>query len=157
MGFTQKSFAGVVPSTEEFDDVDKEAEGKIKNLSSAVGELLDQSQIDRALKKVLEFSAYFNQYFQHKEPWKKGKGTNNCVYLSVNAVRSIAITLFPFLPDSAEKIWRQLNMKGKVEEQKWESISEVGVEPNHEIGTPSPLFKKVEESDIALYKAKLGA
>jgi methionyl-tRNA synthetase len=157
LGFTQKSFAGVVPSTEEFDDVDKEAEDKIKNLSSVVGELLDQNQIDRALKKILEFSAHFNQYFQHKEPWKKGKGTNNCVYLSVNAVRSIAITLFPFLPESAEKIWTQLNLKGKVEEQRWESISEFGVEPNHALGAASPLFKKVEESEINLHKAKLGA
>ncbi|MEK6877680.1 MAG: methionine--tRNA ligase, partial [Thermoproteota archaeon] len=91
LGFTQKSFAGVIPAKEEFDDIDKEAENKIKNLSSAVGELLDQNNIDRALKKILEFSAHFNQYFQHKEPWKKGKGTNNCVYLSVNAARSIAI------------------------------------------------------------------
>ena len=119
--------------------------------------LLDQNNIDRALKKILEFSAHFNQYFQHKEPWKKGKGTNTCVYLSVNAVRSIAITLFPFLPDSAEKIWAQLNLKGNVEEQRWESISEFGIKPNHTIGTVSPLFKKVEESDIKLHKAKLGA
>jgi len=157
LGFTQKSFAGVIPAKEEFDDIDKEAENKIKNLSSAVGELLDQNNIDRALKKILEFSAHFNQYFQHKEPWKKGKGTNNCVYLSVNAARSIAIALFPFLPESAEKIWNQLNLKGKVEEQKWTSTSELGIEPNHTLGTVSPLFKKVEEGEIKLHKEKLGA
>jgi methionyl-tRNA synthetase len=157
LGFTQKSFAGVIPVKEEFDDIDKEAENKIKNLSSAVGELLDQNNIDRALKKILEFSAHFNQYFQHKEPWKKGKGTNNCVYLSVNAARSIAIALFPFLPESAEKIWNQLNLKGKVEEQKWTSTSELGIEPNHTLGTVSPLFKKVEEGEIKLHKEKLGA
>ena len=157
LGFTQKIFAGIVPSKEEFDDIDKEVEEKIKNLSSAVGELLDQNQIDKALKKILEFSAHFNQYFQHKEPWKNGKGTRNCVYLSVNAVRSIAIALFPFLPESAEKIWNQLNLKNKVAEQKWKSISEFGIEPNHTLGTISPLFKKVEESEIKIHKAKLGS
>ena len=157
LGFTQKSFAGIVPSTEEFDDIDKEAEEKIKSLSSAVGELLNQNNIDRALKKILEFSAHFNQYFQHKEPWKNGKGTNNCVYLSVNAARSISIALFPFLPESAEKIWNQLNLKDKVEEQKWASISELEIKPNHTLGTVSPLFRKVEESEIKIHKAKLGA
>ncbi len=157
LGFTQKSFAGVVPSKDEFDDIDKEAEDKIKNLSYSVGELLAQNNIDRALKKILEFSANFNQYFQHKEPWKNGKGTNNCVYLSVNAARSIAIALFPFLPESAEKIWEQLNLKDKVYEQKWDSISELGIKPNHKLGAISPLFKKVEESEIKSYKAKLGA
>lgn len=157
LGFTQKSFAGIVPNKEEFDSIDKEAEDKIKHLSYTVGELLDQNNIDRALKKILEFSANFNQYFQHKEPWKNGKGTNNCVYLSVNAARSIAITLFPFLPESAEKIWEQLNLKDKVYEQKWDSISDLGIKPNHKLAAVSPLFKKVEESEIKSYKAKLGA
>jgi len=157
LGFTQKSFAGIVPTKEEFDSIDKEAEAKIKNLSSTVGELLDQNNIDRALKKILEFSANFNQYFQHKEPWKNGKGTNNCVYLSVNAARSMAIALLPFLPESAEKIWDQLNLKDKIYDQKWSSISDFGIEPNHKLGSVSPLFKKVEESEIKSYKAKLGA
>lgn len=157
LGFTQKSFAGIVPSKEEFDSIDKEAEAKIKILSNSVGELLDQNNIDRALKKILEFSANFNQYFQHKEPWKNGKGTNNCVYLSVNAARSIAIALLPFLPESAEKIWNQLNLEDKIYDQKWDSISDFRIEPNHKLGSVSPLFKKVEESEIKSYKAKLGA
>lgn len=157
LGFTQKSFAGIVPAKEEFDSIDKEAETKIKNLTSTLGELLDQNNIDRALKKILEFSANFNQYFQHKEPWKNGKGRNNCVYLSVNAVRSIAIALFPFLPESAEKIWSQLNLKDNLYDQKWDSISDFKIEPNHKLGEVSPLFKKVEESEIKSYKAKLGA
>ena len=156
LGFTQKSFAGVVPSTEEFDDIDNEAEGRIRNLSSTVEELLDQNHIDRALKRILEFSAHFNQYFQHKEPWKNGKGTSNCVYLSVNATRSIAIALVPFLPDSAEKIWNQLNLKDKAYNQKWNSISDLEIKTNHKLGAVSPLFKKVEESEIKLHKAKLG-
>ena len=157
LGFTQKSFAGIVPPKEEFDEIDKDAEEKIKNFSSAVGESLDQNQIDKALKKILEFSAHFNQYFQHKEPWKNGKGTNNCVYLSVNAVRSIALALVPFLPESAEKIWTQLNLKDKVYDQKWDSISNFRIESNHKLETVSPLFKKVEENEIKIHKAKLGA
>ena len=117
---------------------------------------MEQNHLDRALKKILEFSAHFNQYFQHKEPWKKEPGTNTCVYLSANAVRSIAIILFPFLPSSSQKIWTQLNLPGKVSECSWDSISELGVEPNHEMGAHEPLFAKVEDSDIKQYKEKLG-
>ena len=157
LGFTQKTLGGVVPQKSEFDSIDKDVEEKIKVLSSAVGELMEQNHLDRALKRILEFSAHFNQYFQHKEPWKNGAGTNNCIYLSVNAVRSLAIVLFPFLPESAEKIWGQLNLEGKVSDQKWESASELAIEPNHKLGTVTPLFKKVEDSEIKLHKAKLGA
>ncbi|HKC78666.1 MAG TPA: methionine--tRNA ligase [Nitrosopumilaceae archaeon] len=157
LGFTQKSVNGIIPQTEEFDSADTEAQNKIKNLVNDMTQLMEQNNLDKALKRILEFSAHFNQYFQQKEPWKGAKGTNNCIYLSVNAVHSIAIALFPFLPESSEKIWVQLNLAGKVSEQKWNSMSDFAVSANHKIGVSSPLFKKVEMPDIEKHKAKLGA
>ena len=156
LGFTQKTLGGIVPAGDKFDSVDQQVIDKIKQLSADVGSLLEQNHLDRALKKILEFSAHFNQYFQQKEPWKGGVGTNNCIYISVNAVRSLAIALLPFIPDSAEKIWNQLGMKEKLSEKSWDSISEFDLKPNHKLGAVSPLFKKVEESDIKKHKAKLG-
>ncbi len=156
LGFTQKNQAGIVPAEDQLDEIDRDVKEKITNFAGQLGELMEQNHHDRAIKKILEFSAHFNQYFQRKEPWKNGSGTKSCVYIAVNAVRSLSIGLFPFLPESAEKIWNQLNMQGKVSDQKWESISEFGVKPNHRIGDVFPLFKKVEDADIQKYKAKLG-
>jgi methionyl-tRNA synthetase len=156
LGFTKKSFGGKIPTVEEPDQLDKDAQEKIQNFSQEVGSLMEQNHLDRALKKILEFSAHFNQYFQHKEPWKNGKGTNTCVYLSANAVHSIAIALYPFIPESAQKIWVQLGMEGNVSEQSWDSMSKLSIKDGHTIGSPSPLFTKVEESDIEKHKKKLG-
>ena len=86
LGFTKKVFDGKIPETESFDEKDLEAEQKIKSLAIDVSTLMEQNHLDRALKKIMEVSSFFNQYFQHKEPWKNGPGTTNCVYLSVNAV-----------------------------------------------------------------------
>ncbi len=156
LGFTQKSMAGVVPDTTEFDQTDKEAQEKINNFSSELAVLMKDNSLDKALKKIIEFSAHFNQYFQKKEPWKAGAGSNNCIFISVNAVRSLAISLYPFLPESAQKIWEQVGMAGPVSGQPWSSMSEVAIKPGHKIGTASPLFKKIEAADIELNKAKLG-
>src|SRR3989337_790588 len=156
LGFTKKSFGGKIPTVEETDQLDKDAQEKIQNFSQEVSILMEQNHLDRALKKILEFSAHFNQYFQHKEPWKNGKGTNTCVYLSANAVRSIAIALYPFIPESAQKIWIQLGMEGNVSEQSWDSMSKLSIKDGHTLGIPSPLFVKVEESDIEKHKKKLG-
>ena len=156
LGFTKKSFEGKIPNPDAFDQLDKDVETKIKNFSHEVGNLMEQNHLDRALKKILEFSASFNQYFQHKEPWKKGQGINACVYLSVNAVRSLAIALYPFIPESAQKIWAQLGLEGNVSEQRWDSISEISIQSGHDLGTPTPLFNRVEESDIKNHKEKLG-
>ncbi len=90
------------------------------------------------------------------DKWKNGPGTTNCVFLSVNAVRSLAIVLFPFLPESAQKIWKQLGLDGNVNEFSWNDISVLGISSGHALGESSPLFVKVEESDIAKYKKQLG-
>jgi methionyl-tRNA synthetase len=157
LGFTQKGLAGEVPSTNNLDETDKEAKDKIKNFSAELTPLMEENNLDKALKKILEFSAYFNQYFQKKEPWKGTvDSNNNCIYISVNAVRSIAISLYPFLPESSQKIWSQLNMNGNVSNQTWNEISEMAIVPGHKIGIASPLFKKVEASDIQVYKSRLG-
>jgi len=156
LGFTKKSFDGVIPSPEDYDQLDKESEAKIKTLANETSELIEQNHLDRALKKILEFSSHINQYFQHKEPWKKAQGTKTCVFLAANAVKSLGIALYPFLPISSEKIWEQLGMNSKITEQTWDSISQLSIKPNHAIGNPVPLFQKVEDSDVKKYKSRLG-
>ncbi|MDE1811489.1 MAG: methionine--tRNA ligase [Thaumarchaeota archaeon] len=156
LGFTQKSMAGVVPGTTEFDQSDKDAQEKISKFSSELAVLMQDNSLDKALKKIIEFSAHFNQYFQKKEPWKGGAGSNNCILISVNAVRSLAISLYPFLPESSQKIWEQVGMEGLVSATLWGSMSELAIKEGHKIGISSPLFKKIEASDIEANKAKLG-
>ena len=96
----------------------------------------------------MEFSSFFNQYFQHKEPWKKESGTTSCVYLSVNAARSLSIALFPFIPESSQKIWTQLGLQGNVKDQHWDTLSALDIKPGHTLGDTSPIFSKVESGDI---------
>ncbi len=154
LGFTKKTFNGIVPIPAVYDEKDKEAESKIRSLAFELSELIRQNHLDRALKKIMDFSGYFNQYFQHKEPWKKGPGTETCVFLSVNAVYSISIALCPFLPKSAQKIWEQLGMSGKTSSKPWNSISEMEMKSEHQLGEITPVFTRVEESDIKKRKEK---
>ena len=156
LGFTHKSLLGAVPSSSNLDSADKDAQDKITQLTRELTPLMEENSLDKALKKILEFCANFNQYFQKKEPWKSGNDNENCIFLSVNAVRSMAIALFPFLPESSQRIWSQLNMNGNVSAQNWASISEIAIKTGHKIGEASPLFKKVEMVDIETYKSRLG-
>ncbi len=156
LGFTKKAFDGKIPELENFDEKDNEAKDKIEKLSSELSSLMEQNHLDRALKKVMEFSSFFNQYFQHKEPWKKGPGTSNCVYLSVNAVRSIAIAVYPFLPQASQQIWTQLGLDDKVTDHKWNEMSNIKINSGHTLGEPTPLFSRVEPADIENYKKQLG-
>ncbi len=156
LSFTSSKFNGIVPEPTENDIADNESIDAIKRVKIEVGELLCTNELDKALKRILRFSAHFNKYFQQKEPWVNTEGANNCTYLSVNAVRSLAILLEPYLPFSAEKIWKQLNLTGSVHQQKWDSVSELLIKSNHKIGHVKPLFEKIAASGIELEKGKLG-
>jgi len=77
------------------------------------------------------------------------------VYLSVNAVRSLAVAIYPFLPKSSQKIWVQLGMDGDVSTQRFDEISNIIIKQGHSLGKVSPVFDKVEESVIEEQKKKL--
>ena len=155
LGFAARSFDGTVPEPGEFSDIDEEAAARIRELPAAVGSLMEQNHLDRALKKILEFSASFNQYFQHSAPWKGGPEAPTCVYLSVNAVASLAVVMHPFIPGSAARMRTQLGMSEQ-EPLPWDSASGLAVPAGHALGTPSPLFARVEMDDINRHRKRLG-
>jgi methionyl-tRNA synthetase len=109
----------------------------------------------------LRFASYFNQYFQKKEPWSNIEAAPTTLFISINAVRSLAILLLPFIPQSAEKIWMQLMGTGgenqSLYQQNWDGISKLKIKPGHQIGEVKPLFKKIEKKEIETEKTKLGA
>ena len=146
----------MLPEPEDLDEKDSESEKRIKSLAYDISKLMEGNHLDRALKQIMEFSAHFNQYFQHKEPWKKGPGTATCIYLSVNAVHSLAIAIHSFLPKASQQIWLQVGMDGNVSDINWNETSEISLKPGHKIGKVEPLFAKIESSVIDEQKAKLG-
>lgn len=156
LSFTHKSFAGKVPAPGEPEDDDVKAVETIKASVKEVGELLSANQTDRALKKVMELSTHFNQYFQKKKPWSEKQTASTTLYFSVNAARSLAILLEPFIPFSCEKLWAQLNLPGSVHQQKWESAAELKVPAGHQLGAVEPIFRKIEAKEIEQQKTKLG-
>jgi len=149
LSFISSKFNGIVPEVKLFDESDKKFEQKIKSINKDVGELIEKLEFDRALKKILEFSDYCNQYFQNKEPWKTKDKT--CLYLCVNAVKVLSVLLYPFLPDSCEKLFNQLNIIN--EKIGWNNIKEI--KPGHKINKPEILFKKIEDHDIESKLKKL--
>ena len=153
--FIWSNYDGAVPRPGEFDASDIEFEAAIKKVADEVGEELEKNELSRALKRILDFTKSCNQYFQGKEPWTNKEDAGNCLYLCINAVRSLAILLAPYLPFSTEILWEQLNLRGSIHRQRWASASELAVKDGHSINRPEILFNRVEEERIAEEKAKL--
>jgi methionyl-tRNA synthetase len=153
--FTWTNYDGKVPEPAEYDDLDREFENKIKAVASEVGAEIEEIELSRGLRKIVEFSAFCNQYFQRKQPWTSKEQAKTCLYLCINAVRSLAIMLAPYTPFSAETLWKQLNLKGSVHRQSWSSASELKITSGHRINKPRILFRKIAEEEIQKQKERL--
>jgi len=151
LSLLQSKAGGIVPEPTKFDDADTKFAEKIKSIAPIVGQQIEQNELDKALKSLLEFSSSCNEYFQHKSPWKQNVGNENCLYLAINAASTLGILLSPYIPFSTQKLAKQLN----VELGKWDSAGELAIKPKHEIGKPEILFKKIEKEQIQEQKAKL--
>ena len=153
--FLWSNYEGEVPKPGKYGALDAEFEEKIKGIASDVGEELEKIALSRGLRRILEFSKFCNQYFQKKEPWSNKGDAKTCLYLCINAVRSLAILLEPCLPFSTEILWKQLNLQGSVDKQRWGSASRLTIKSGHRISKPRILFEKVKDEQIAEQREKL--
>lgn len=174
LSYTKKQYNGIVPKPlTEYDEDDKNVIEKLNTVGNEISKFLFDQETDRALREILKFSNYFNQYFQTKSPWKNREGTaNTTVYLALNAVRTMTIALEPFIPDSCSKIWLQLGFKdtttgttfmNKNDDEladdknikNWDSMGLLKINPGHELGEVTPLFRKIDRLEIEDQKLNL--
>jgi len=155
LSFIWSNYDGEVPEAETFDELDWGLEERIKIIAEDVAQEIDKNELSKGLRKISEFSACCNQYFQRKQPWADKDKAKTTLYLCANAVRSLAILLEPYIPFSADRLWQLLNLKGIVHEQNWNSASELGISGQHRINKPAILFKKVEDEVISKEREKL--
>ncbi len=154
--FVKNNYQGVVPQPGKEGIEEKAVLDEIGRASEQSASLIEEGHYDRALRRVLEFSTKCNQYFQHRQPWEDNELRPTTIFYSCNFVGSLAVLLYPFLPFSAEICWSQLALEGGPRQAGWDSALRLNVKPGHKIGKIVPLFKKVEDADLAKAEKLLG-
>lgn len=155
LSFIKATFGGIIPNPSVFNDIDLAVVNRISGLADLVGSAISINETEKAMKEILDFSSSLNRYFQKKKPWEERQTAQNTLYISANAVRSLAILLDPFLPKSSEKIWNQLGLAGSVHNQNWNIASQIDMKANHRIGEIQPLFQKIEKNKLDLDRWKV--
>lgn len=77
--------------------------------------LWDEFKFNIILEKIWELISLTNNYIAKTEPWKVAKENSEKLPLILfniwNAIRVITVFLYPFIPDSAIKIWNALGLE----------------------------------------------
>jgi len=135
--FIQDNFDGKVPDGEK----DSELASKIEEKVATVEKHLEEADVNKALKIIISLAREGNNYFQKSEPWNVDKvKAGNCLYNCANLVDTLAILLYPFIPESSEKVFEIMNTdKGSMDNAKGFRLGS-----GHEISSPDILFEKIE-------------
>ncbi|MFW5746458.1 MAG: methionine--tRNA ligase [Nanoarchaeota archaeon] len=116
-----------------------------------VADLMGQIQLRKAIKAIMSLSRSANQYFQDNQPWvlvkedmdKAGGVISNLAI----AVRDLAIMIQPFMPEVSDRIFHQLALEPAC----WQEMGKP-LPAGHQIGSPEPLFSKLEDEKVAGFK-----
>ncbi len=100
---------------------------------------MDRYDTYKALETLWRFIKASNKYINDTKPWElEGEALSNALYNSVEACRIISILISPFMPDTAERISKQLGIPlGRLEDCRF---SKIGYLPKK----GAPLFNRVD-------------
>jgi len=145
--FINTHFDSVIPAPINLDGLDESTLNIIREKVKAVDELLENCQLQAALREAIELSRVGNKYLNERKPWETIKlnpqVAANTLYVSAQIVKALSIILDPFIPVTTCKLREMLNLPGKVS---WDDAYKP-LPPGHRIKRAEPLFTKVNASE----------
>ena len=152
--FINKNYNGNIPENGKFNESDNEVLVKIEETTKKVGELLENFQIKDAIRELMTLPNLGNRYFDYQAPWTSFKTDRAKCDTTINVcsrvIASLSLTLEPFLPFTAEKIKKLIQIQSKT----WDDSANPKF--GKSLGPISILFPKIEEKIINTQIEKLG-
>jgi methionyl-tRNA synthetase len=152
IGMSNKYFGGVVKDAFVAEEVDEDLKQLARGAAAKVSEKMDCLRVADAISEIFTLFKRCNKYIDETMPWVLAKEEDKQDRLATvlyNLVESICIgatLLESFMPETAEKIFAQLNGKKRT----FEELSTFGL---YESGTkvtekPEILFARLDKKDF---------
>ena len=153
---SHKYYGGIIPECGELTDYEKEIIEKMSQFPSIIADSIEHYKFREAQAELMNLARLGNKYLTDTEPWKKQKENPEYVktilHISLQICASLSILCEPFLPFTAKKLQKMLNLENK----NWQ---EGGRHDLLTAGNPlNPaeyLFEKIEDETIAKQVQKL--
>ena len=161
VSMSNKYFGGVVENKNVIGEVDNDLITVAKDTYNRVHAKMDDLRVADAISEIFALFKRCNKYIDETEPWALAKDESKKDRLATvlyNLVESISIgasLLWPFLPETAEKIAKQLNTSLR----EFETLGEFGAYPSGNKVTDSPeiLFARLDIIDVLAEAERIAA
>jgi methionyl-tRNA synthetase len=160
VNMVHKYFGGVLPDT----GAETPAEVALRESSAtaiaAFGPAFDELNFSDALKSLWVLVAETDGYLTANAPWKRPADRSEADHAALQArvlataaeaIRIITALVYPILPDSAAKVWRQLgqgDIAAAAKESFLTNLAWGGLKAGTQFGEPAPLFPRAEKDAI---------
>jgi methionyl-tRNA synthetase len=119
---------------------------------ASVQSCFDRFEFSRGLESLWALISAVDKYIVECAPWKLARQSDETsqklldetLYTAAEAVRIVAALVSPVLPESAPKIWAQLNMPEPLDSVRFDSLAWGGLKPGQKIGEVTPVFPRIE-------------
>ena len=147
VAMTNKYFDGVVQPGDEAETIDAELKALAVETVGRVDKLLAEYRVSDTLDAIFALAKRCNKYIDETTPWALAKDESKkarlgtVLYNLLESIRFTAVLLSPFLPDTADKIFAQLNTDIK----DYDSLSEFGaLKAGTQVGKAEPIFAIID-------------
>ena len=146
---TKKYFDGIVPTPAGEEGPDADLKATAEKAKKASFDLMNDYHIADALEAIFTLFGRANKYIDETTPWILAKDESKrarlgtVLYNLLEAVRFGAVLLTPFIPDTAENIFRQFG----TDRTDYASVSSFGaLESGKPLGEAKTLFARIDEA-----------
>lgn len=151
LGMYKKYFGGVIAAGSERDSFDDEIETLWTETLKEVQEQMNIVQFSKSLEAIWKFISRLNKYIDETMPWALAKDEAKKDRLAVvmnhlvNGLFKTAVMIYPYMPETAQKIWNQLGVDKDIAKalvadvEGWELLP-VG----HTLGNAEPIFPRLD-------------
>ena len=160
VAMVNKYFDGVIPTPGEKDDLDNDLISVIEGGFEKTTAKLEELHIAEATDEIMTVLRRLNKYIDETMPWALAKDEEKrarlgtVLYNLIEGIRICANILYPFIPESAEKIMEQICSPDNAEKLtvgEWKDGAVFGkkypdgfkVNPS-----PTPLFMRIDEKEL---------
>lgn len=150
IAMSNKYFDGVVSAAGDVEELDRDLISCCKKAVDEFKASMDSLRIADAAEAVMSLARRSNKYIDETAPWTLAKDESSLPRLRtvlsnlIESIRYIAVMSIPFMPETAEKIFSQINCEIKT----LDSLDSFGENGITRVGEGIPLFNRVDEKKL---------
>ena len=147
IGMINKYFDGEVSNKGVSEEIDNNLIKEAESLYIKVENYMNKLEVPKALDSIFDLFRSLNKYIDETTPWILAKDDSKrdrlatVLYNLIEGIRIGTVLLRPFMPETTEKIFKQIN----TDNTSYDSVKEFGgYKSSTKVGIPEVLFQRIE-------------